>query len=141
MLSSSFYRQLQLIPCIKLTSIDGELPFIISKRQFLTQLCFVMIVNKSQGQSFNFISINLYILVFTYKQLYITLLRVIDIHRLSLLLLQEDGTAITNIIYLEVLLLDSITAIAAVAAVGQQQGSSSSSKAVAGQQYSSTVLG
>ena len=35
MLSGSFYRQLWLIPCIKLTSTDGELPFIISRRQFL----------------------------------------------------------------------------------------------------------
>ena len=59
------------------------------------------------------------ILVFTYGQLYVVLSRVTDIHRLSLLLPQKGGAAITNIIYLEVLLLDSITAIAAVAAVGQ----------------------
>ena len=47
------------------------------------------------------------------------LLRVTDIYGLSLLLLQEGGTAITNIIYPKVLLLDSIAAVAAVAAVGQ----------------------
>ena len=122
--SSSFYRQLWLIPYIKLTSMDGELPFIISKRQFPTQLCFAIIVNKSQGQSFNFISINLCILVFTYRQLYVALLRVIDIRRLSLLLPQEGGATTTNIIYLEVLLLDSIVVVIAVAAAGQQQGSS-----------------
>ena len=107
MLSSSFYRQLQLIPYIKLTSIDRELLFIISRRQFLIQLYFAIIVNKLQGQSFNFISINLRILVFTHRQLYITLLRVIDIRGLSLLLPQGSDTATattTNIIYLEVLL-------------------------------------
>ena len=78
-----------------------------------------MIVNKSQGQFFNFVSINLRILVFTYRQLYIALLRVTDICGLLLLLPQEGGTATTNIIYPEVLLPDSMAAVAAVAAVGQ----------------------
>ena len=119
MLGSSFYRQLQLIFYIKLTFIDKELPFIISKRQFPTQLCFVITVNKLQGQSFNFISINLYILVFTHRQLYVVLVRVTDIRGLSLLLPQEGGAATTNIIYPEVLLPDSITAVTAVVAVGQ----------------------
>ena len=118
-LGGSFYRQLQLIPHIKLTSTDGELPFIISKRQFPTRLCFAITVNKSQGQSFNFISINLRIPVFTHRQLYIALSRVTNIHGLSLLLPQKGGTATTNIIYPEVLLPDSIAAVAAVAAVGQ----------------------
>jgi len=104
MLTSSFYRQLRLIPYIKLTSTDGELPFIISKRQFLIRLCFTMTVNKSQGQSFNFISVDLRIPVFTHRQLYIALLRVTDIDRLSLLLPQEGDAATTNIIYPGVLL-------------------------------------
>ena len=47
MLSGSFYGQLQLIPRIKLTSTDRELPFIVSKRQFPIWLCFAMTVNKS----------------------------------------------------------------------------------------------
>ena len=117
MLSGSFHRQLRLIPYIKLTSTDRELPFIISRRQFLIRLCFAITVNKSQGQSFNFVGVNLRILVFTYRQLYIVLLKVIDIYRLSLLLPQEGGAAITNIIYLEVLLLDNIAAVTAVTAV------------------------
>ena len=119
MFSGNFYRQLQLIPYIKLTFTDGELPFIISRRQFPTRLCFAMTVNKSQGQSFNFISVNLCIPVFTYRQLYIALLRVTDIRGLSLLLLQKGGAATTNIIYPEVLLPDSIAAVTAVTAVGQ----------------------
>ena len=47
------------------------------------------------------------------------LLRVTDICGLLLLLLWEGGAAITNIIYPEVLLPDSMAAVAAVAAVGQ----------------------
>ena len=77
-----------------------------------------MTVNKLQRQSFNFISINLCIPVFTYGQLYIALLRVTDIRGLSLLLPREGSTATTNIIYPEVLLPDSMAAVAAVAAVG-----------------------
>jgi hypothetical protein len=67
--------------------MDRELLFIISKRQFLTQLCFIMTVNKSQRQSFNFVGVDLCIPVFTYRQLYVMLLRVMDICGLSLLLL------------------------------------------------------
>jgi len=113
MLGSSFYGQLQLIPHIKLTSTEGELPFVISRRQFPIQLCFAMTVNKSQGQSFNFIGVDLHIPVFTHGQLYVALSRVTDICRLLLLLPQEGDAATTNIIYPEVLLQDSVAAVAA----------------------------
>ena len=46
-LSSRFNSQVRLIPYIKFMSIERELPFIISKRQFLIQLCFAITVNKS----------------------------------------------------------------------------------------------
>jgi len=104
MLSGSFYGQLRLIPYIKLTSIEGELPYIISRRQFLIRLYFAITVNKSQGQSFNFIRVNLRIPVFTHRQLYVALLRVTDIRGLSLLLRQGGNATTTNIIYPEVLL-------------------------------------
>jgi len=116
MFSGSFHGQLRLIFYIKLTSIKREPPFIISKRQFLIWLCFIITINKSQSQSFNFVSVNLHILVFTYKQLYIALLRVININGLSLLLPQEGDAAITNIIYLEVLLRDNIIIVVVVTA-------------------------
>jgi len=45
-LSGSFYGQLRLIPYVKLTSTDGELLFIISRRQFPIRLCFAITVNK-----------------------------------------------------------------------------------------------
>jgi ATP-dependent DNA helicase PIF1 len=45
-LSGTFYEQLRLIPRIKLTSIEGELLFIISRKQFLIRLCFAITVNK-----------------------------------------------------------------------------------------------
>jgi len=63
-----------------------------------------MTINKSQGQSFNFISVNLHMPVFMHGQLYITLLRVTDIRGLLLLLPQNGDGITTNIIYPEVLL-------------------------------------
>ena len=63
-----------------------------------------MTVNKLQGQSLNFIGVNLYTLVFTYGQLYIALLRVTDISGLAMLLPQNGDGTTANIIYLEVLL-------------------------------------
>ena len=103
-LGGRFNSQVQLIPCIKLTSTEGELPFIISKRQFLIWLCFAIIVNKLQRQSFNFVGVDLRIPIFIYGQLYIALLRVTDINRLSVLLLQNGDSITANIIYPEVLL-------------------------------------
>ena len=63
-----------------------------------------MTVNKLQGQSFNFIRVNLCIPVFTHRQLYIALSRVIDINGLSVLLPQNRDSTTANIIYSEVLL-------------------------------------
>ena len=79
-----------------------------------------MTINKSQGQSFNFVGVNLCIPVFTYGQLYVALLRVTDMRGLSLLLPQNGDSTTANIIYPEVLL-DSggDSMAAAAAAVGQ----------------------
>ena len=77
-----------------------------------------MTVNKSQGQSFNFVGVNLHIPVFTHGQLYVALSRVTDIRGLSLLLPEGGDATITNIIYPEVLL-DSGGDSMAAAAVGQ----------------------
>jgi hypothetical protein len=103
-LGGTFHNQLRLIPRIKLTSKEGELPFIVSRRQFPIRLCFAMTVNKSQGQSFNFVGVDLRIPVFTHGQLYVALSRITDIGGLSLLLPQNGGAVTTNIIYPEVLL-------------------------------------
>jgi len=73
-----------------------------------------MTINKLQRQSFNFIGVDLYILVFTYEQLYITLSKVTDIGGLLLLLPQEDDTTTTNIIYLKVLLQDNVVVVIAI---------------------------
>ena len=103
MLGGSFHGQLRLIPRIKLTSTEGELPFIVSRRQFPIRLCFAMTVNKSQGQSFNFVGVDLRMPAFTHGQLYVALSRVTTVNGISVLL-PPNQTETDNIIYPEVLL-------------------------------------
>ena len=103
-LGGSFNGQVRLIPRIKLTSTEGELPYTISRRQFPLRLCFAMTINKSQGQSFNYVGVDLRIPPFTHGQLYVALSRVTDIANLSLLLPPSNAGAVENIIYPEVLL-------------------------------------
>jgi len=50
-LGGNFHGQRKLIPRILLASMEGELPFILSRKQFPIRLCFAMTVNKSQGQT------------------------------------------------------------------------------------------
>ena len=45
-LGGEFHGQLRLIPRIKLTTTESDMPY-ISRRQYLIRLCFAMTVNKS----------------------------------------------------------------------------------------------
>jgi len=56
-----------LLPRIKITTSEEELPFILQHTQFLICLCYAMTVNKSQDQSLAHVSIYLYTLAFTYS--------------------------------------------------------------------------
>ena len=65
-LTGEFAGQLRVIPRIQLTSTEGELPFIITRRQFPVRPCFAMTVNKSQGQSLDVAGVDLRRAVFTH---------------------------------------------------------------------------
>ena len=62
-----------------------------------------MTINKSQSQSFDSISVDLRISVFTYSQLYIALSRVTTVNGISVLLPPNQSKTV-NIVYPEVLL-------------------------------------
>ena len=80
------------------------MPFILSRKQFPIRLCFAMTVNKSQGQSFRIMGIDLHTSAFCYGQLYVAMSRITDINGLKVLL-SENGSATTeNIVYSEALL-------------------------------------
>jgi hypothetical protein len=103
-LGGSFNGQVRLIPRIKLTSTEGELPYIVARTQFPLRLCFAMTVNKSQGQSFNYVGVDLRTPPFTHGQLYVALSRVTNMANLSLLLPEDESLTTDNILYPEVLL-------------------------------------
>jgi len=69
-----------LLPRIKLTTSEQELPFILQQTQFPICLCYAMTVNKSQDQSLEHVGIHLYTLAFTHGQHYVVLSRVTSLN-------------------------------------------------------------
>jgi len=96
--------EIRLLPRIKLTTSDEELPFILERKQFPVRLCFAMTVNKSQGQSLKQVGVDLRSDAFTHGQLYVALSRVTSLDGLTLLSSSDTPTVISNVVYLEVLL-------------------------------------
>ncbi|XP_021965731.1 ATP-dependent DNA helicase PIF1-like [Folsomia candida] len=63
------------IPRIDLAPSDTTLPFILKRRQFPVIPAFAITINKSQGQSYDYVGINLKTPVFSHGQLYVALSR------------------------------------------------------------------
>jgi ATP-dependent DNA helicase PIF1 len=104
-LGGLFDGQERLIPRIKLNSSNDELPYVICRVQFPVRLCFAMTINKSQGQSFTTVAVDLRIPVFTHGQFYVAMSRATDVNRLAVLLPQDERSdRVRNIVYPEVLL-------------------------------------
>lgn len=61
-----------LLPWIKLIYNDPDMPYYLYHLQFPVNLAFAMMINKSQGQSFYTVGVNLCHLCFTHSQLYVT---------------------------------------------------------------------
>jgi len=59
MLGGTFHGRRKLIPRIQLATLEGELPFILTRKQFPIRLSFAMTVNKSQGQTLGVVGLDL----------------------------------------------------------------------------------
>ena len=102
-IGSDFDGQLRLIPRITLTSGENDqLPFTLCRKQFPVRLCFAMTINKSQGQSFETIGLDLRSPVFSHGQFYVAVSRVTSAKGLKVLL-PESSDKTANIVYPEVL--------------------------------------
>ena len=102
LIGGDFDRQLRTIPRIKLSSTDEQLSFILSRKQFPIRVCFAMTINKSQGQSFKTVGIDLRTAVFCHGQFYVAMSRVSDPVGLYVLLAPDKSTT-ANIVWPEIL--------------------------------------
>ena len=84
--------------------MEGELPFILTRKQFPVRLCFAMTINKAQGQSLQNVEIDLRYEVFTHGQLYVALSRATSGRRIKILLPEDADFKTLNVVYPEVLL-------------------------------------
>jgi hypothetical protein len=89
---------------IALSTSAGELPFILTRKQFPLRLAFAMTVNKAQGQSLTHVGIDLRQQVFTHGQLYVAFSRSTTAANVNVLLAKENtDRKVENVVYSEVL--------------------------------------
>ena len=89
-----------IIPRIPLIPSNSTLPFEFRRLQFPVALCFAMTINKSQGQTFKTVGIDLTNESFMHGMLYVALSRIGSPNCLTLLV--RDGRKTRNVVYSEV---------------------------------------
>ncbi|GAA0157450.1 DNA helicase [Lithospermum erythrorhizon] len=114
--TGQFSGKLVWIPRIPLESNPSDnkysIPFV--RRQLPLRLCFAMTINKSQGQTLDFVGVYLRQPVFTHGQLYVALSRAKTGKNVKILIApptcNDPGTKYTtNVVYKEVLVKASLT--------------------------------
>ena len=96
-------EEMRLIPRIPLTSLEGNLAFILIRRQFSVRLCFAITINKSQKQTLQIADLDLWVPVFTHGQLYMALSHATNVSNLTVLFPETAEGKMANIVYPEVL--------------------------------------
>ena len=89
-----------IIPRIPLIPSNSTLPFEFRRLQFPVALCFAMTINKSQGQTFKAVGVDLTNESFTHGMLHVALSRIGSPN--CLMLLAREGFKTHNVVYNEV---------------------------------------
>lgn len=89
---------------VHLSSNEGELPWVVTRKQFPIRVAFAMTINKSQGQSLANVGLDLRRPCFSHGQLYVGFSRVTNVDNLTILQYSEQNGETNNVYYPEVLL-------------------------------------
>ena len=95
--------EMRLILRILLISLESNLAFILTRRQFPIQLCSAITINKSQRQTLQIAGLDLWVPIFIHEQLYMVLSCATNISNLTVLLPETAEGKTANIVYLKVL--------------------------------------
>jgi ATP-dependent DNA helicase PIF1 len=90
-----------LIPRVKLICSDAHLPFQLHRRQFPLALSFAITINKSQGQSFSTVGIDLRIPAFAHGQVYVAFSRARSYKTVKCILNEKTTPHTKNVVYKE----------------------------------------
>ena len=102
LLGGGFDGKLRTIPRITLSSGEQELTLTLTRKQFPVRLCYAMTINKSQGQSFEHVGVDLRTQVFSHGQFYVAVSRVSSAAGLHVLLPEHSEKA-TSVVWPETL--------------------------------------
>ncbi|XP_071577583.1 ATP-dependent DNA helicase pif1-like [Temnothorax nylanderi] len=91
--------EIALIPRIPMVPTD--LPFAFKRLQFPVRMCFAMTINKSQGQTFKVVGVDLRNEVFSHGQLYVGLSR-IGSTKDQTILIPDESNKTRNVVFTEV---------------------------------------
>ena len=105
-MTGTYSGKMVFLPRITLTPSDSGLPFQLQRRQFPVRPAFAMTINKCQGQTLEYVGIDLTQPIFTHGQLYVALSRVRSFDSVSILpdLQCIDCYYTDNVVYKDVLL-------------------------------------
>ncbi|GKC75784.1 ATP-dependent DNA helicase PIF1-like protein [Tanacetum coccineum] len=81
---------------IILSSTQSKWPFVLKRRQYPVRPCYAMTINKSQGQSLNYVGLYLPNPVFSHEQLYVALSRVTNPNGLKILIKEDNDKELKN---------------------------------------------
>jgi ATP-dependent exoDNAse (exonuclease V) alpha subunit len=91
--------RIEFIPRITI-SINNEYSFTLNRHQFPVKLAFAMTINKSQGQTFELLGIDLRTECFSHGQFYVALSRVRSFDGLKIKLhIENTDRKVKNVVY------------------------------------------
>ena len=103
-LGGDFHGTEHFLPRIMLYSDEKKDGIRFCRSQFPVRPCFAMTINKSQGQSFEKVGVDLRREVFSHGQFYVAMSRVTNVRNITMLCSEAGGRAVRNVVYPEALL-------------------------------------